>query len=153
MVPDKYYLEFLSQQERVRQFLYDGSLTDTERKTIDDTLSIMSGVVEGIMEAMFNDVISIMVDKIQLDWRSNNQDDFVLSCRTPFVAYKISESRGCFILNKDNWARPEKYYNLDEAMIAALNHLKTGLREMLHVPSCLDKAFCVDNDERNKNHG
>lgn len=67
MVPDKYYLEFLSHQERVRQFLYDGSLTNTERKTIDDTLSIMSGIVEGIMEAMFNDIISIMVDKIQLD--------------------------------------------------------------------------------------
>ncbi len=149
MVPDKYHLEFLRQQERVRQFLYDGRLTDNERKTIDDTLSIMSEVVEGIMEAMFNDIISIMVDKIQLDWRSNNQDAFVLCCRTPFVAYKISESRGCFILNKDILARPEKYYNLDEAMIAALNHLKTGLREMLHVPSYLDKAFCVDNDERN----
>lgn len=155
MIPYMYELSLFNFRQKIQTHLNKKYPTNAGRKVIDDTLSEAFFAIEKVMEDMYNDVKSVMIGNIELGWRVGNIPDvFNLFCRTPFCLYEILETRAReYVLKKDSREVVGVYCNPDEAMMAALNHFRKGLGELLHVPSYLDKAFCVDNDERNKNHG
>ena len=153
MIPYMYELSLSNFREKLQTHLNKKYPTNAGRKVIDDTLSEAFFAIEKVMEDMYNDVKSVMIGNIELDWRvANIPNVFKLFCRTPFpfCLYEILEtSAQKYVLKKDSREVVGVYCNPDEAMMAALNHFRTGLGGLLHVPSYLDEAFWIDSDERN----